>query len=161
MQGENGPRTTHGDGSETKAGKCDKCLNTQEASGTKGRFSCTPSYPRQWRRRCPSPPWQRGRGPRPAPRPTSRHQSAREETGENKKSLKIVMFDSQEYRQDRPQGLKKKKINIQKIRPGCSAIQWHCGLRLFFKKYTSTTGKYCRTLIFNLYVVKMLDTFHD
>ena len=92
MQGKSGPRTTHGDGSETKAGKCDKCLNTQEASGTKGRFSCTPSYPRQWRRRCPSPPWQRGRGPRPAPRPTSRHQSAREETGENKKSLKIVMY---------------------------------------------------------------------
>ena len=33
----------------------------------------------------------------------------REETGENKKSLKIVMFDSQEYHQDRPQGLKKKR----------------------------------------------------
>ena len=42
-------------------------------------------------------------------RSTSWHQSAREETGENKKILNIVMFDSQEYRQDRPQGLKKKK----------------------------------------------------
>ena len=40
---------------------------------------------------------------------TSRHQSARGETGENKKTLKIVMLDSQEYRPDRPQGLKKKK----------------------------------------------------
>ena len=40
---------------------------------------------------------------------TSRHQSAREETRENKESLKIAMFDLQEYRQDKPQGLKKKK----------------------------------------------------
>ena len=38
---------------------------------------------------------------------TSRHQSAREETGENKNTLKIVMFNSQEYCQDRPQGLKR------------------------------------------------------
>ena len=53
------------------------------------------------------------------------------------------MFDSQEYCQDRPQGLKKKKINTQKIRPDRSAMQWHCGLGLFFKKYTySMYGTY-------------------
>ena len=46
------------------------------------------------------------------------------------------MFDSQAYHQDRPQGLKNKKINIQEFRPGCSAMQWHCALRLFFKKCT-------------------------
>ena len=40
----------------------------------------------------------------------------REETG--KKSLKIVMFDSQEYPQDRSHGLKREKINIQEFRPG-------------------------------------------
>ena len=33
---------------------------------------------------------------------TSRHQSAREETGENKTSLKIVMFDSQVSLVNRP-----------------------------------------------------------
>ena len=32
-----------------------------------------------------------------------------------KKSLKIVMFDSQAYHQDRPQGLKNRKINIQEL----------------------------------------------
>ena len=41
------------------------------------------------------------------------------------------MLDSQEYRQERPQGLEKK--NIQEFSPGRSAMQWHCGLRLFFK----------------------------
>ena len=41
---------------------------------------------------------------------TSRHQSAREETGENKNHTKNVMFDSQDqdYCQEKPQGLKKK-----------------------------------------------------
>ena len=49
-------------------------------------------------------------------------------------AVKLVMFISQEYHQDRPHGLKRKK-NIQEFRPGRSAIQWRCGLRLFFKKY--------------------------
>ena len=43
------------------------------------------------------------------------------------------MFDSQGYCQDGPQGLKNKRIIIQKFRPGRSAMRWHCGLRLFFK----------------------------
>ena len=74
---------------------------------------------------------------------TSRQQSAREETIENKTSLKIVMFDSQEYYQDRQQGLKKKKIiNIQEFRPGRSAMQWHCGLRLFFNNIYLQYGTY-------------------
>ena len=64
---------------------------------------------------------------------TSRHQSAREETEENKKTFKIVMFDSQVSLVNKSQGLEKKKRNIQEFRPGRSAMQWHCGLRLFFK----------------------------
>ena len=46
---------------------------------------------------------------------TSQHRSAREETGENKKSLKIVMFHSQECCQDRPQGLKEKKQTFKNL----------------------------------------------
>ena len=56
------------------------------------------------------------------------------------------MFDSQAYRKDRPQGLKKGKKNICEFRPGRSAMQWHCGLRSFFKKYTYSmvlTQLYC------------------
>ena len=38
------------------------------------------------------------------------------------------MFDSQEYRQDRPQGLKKKEIiNIKKTRPGRLDVFESCG----------------------------------
>ena len=72
---------------------------------------------------------------------TSRHQSAREETGENKKSLKIAMFDFQEYRQDRPQGLKKKKMNIQNL--GLVAAQCN-GIAAwdYFKNIYSTTLLY-------------------
>ena len=51
------------------------------------------------------------------------------------------MFHSQKCRQDRPQGLKRGK-NIQKIRPGRSAMQWHCGLRLFFKNIYSMVLMY-------------------
>ena len=40
---------------------------------------------------------------------TSRHQSAREETGEHNKSFKMVVFDAQAYRQDGPRGWKQKK----------------------------------------------------
>ena len=43
-----------------------------------------------------------------------------------KKILKIVVFGSQEYCQE--------KTHIQELRPSCSAMQLHCGLRLFFKK---------------------------
>ena len=57
---------------------------------------------------------------------TSRHQSAREETRENKKSLKIVMFDSQASRQHRPQGLKKEKEgtfkNLGLVAAQCNGI---------------------------------------
>ena len=63
------------------------------------------------------------------------------------------MFGSQTYRQDRPQCLeKKKKINIQEFRPGCSAMQWHCGLRLFFKKYTYSM------ILMQLYMVCCIET---
>ena len=57
---------------------------------------------------------------------TSQHQSAREETGENKKSLKHVMFDSQvslKSKGHRVWKKKKKKKNIQEFRPGRSAMQ--------------------------------------
>ena len=40
---------------------------------------------------------------------TSRHQSASEETAENKKSLKTVMFDSEGSLVNRSKGLEKKK----------------------------------------------------
>ena len=57
---------------------------------------------------------------------TNRHQSAREETRENKKSLKIVMFDSQASRQHRPQGLKKEKEgtfkNLGLVAAQCNGI---------------------------------------
>ena len=47
---------------------------------------------------------------------TSRHQSAREETEENKKSLKIVIFDSQVALVNRSQGLGiKKKEHSRKL----------------------------------------------
>ena len=46
---------------------------------------------------------------------TSQHQRAREETEENKKSLKIVMFDSQESRVNRSQDLKKRKKKHPRI----------------------------------------------
>ena len=68
-----------------------------------------------------------------------------EETEENKKSLKLVMFDSRVSLVNRSQGLEKKKRNIQEFRPCCSAMQWHSGLRLFFKNIYSTyiTVPYC------------------
>ena len=43
--------------------------------------------------------------------------SVLEKTEEDTKSFKNVMFDSQETRQDRPQGLKDKMLNIQEFRP--------------------------------------------
>ena len=46
---------------------------------------------------------------------TSRHQRAREEMEENKKPLKIVMFDSQESRVNRSQDLKKRKKEHSRI----------------------------------------------
>ena len=46
---------------------------------------------------------------------TSRHQSAREGAGENKKIIKIIIFDSRAYRQDRSQGLKKGKSKHSRI----------------------------------------------
>ena len=49
-----------------------------------------------------------------------------------KKSLKMVVFDCQVSLGKRSQALER---NIQKLRPGRSAMQWHCGLRLFFKEY--------------------------
>ena len=64
-----------------------------------------------------------------------------------KSTLKIDMFDSREYRQDRPQRLKKKKmLNIQEFRPGRSVMQWHCDLRLslkIFAVHTYVTVPYC------------------
>ena len=51
---------------------------------------------------------------------TCRHQSVRR-GGRKHNLLKNVMFDSQEYCQDRPQGLKRKKNNIQKL--GLDAAQ--------------------------------------
>ena len=47
---------------------------------------------------------------------TSRHQSVREETKENKKTQKLLhMFDSEEFHQDRSQGLKKTNIEHSRI----------------------------------------------
>ena len=46
---------------------------------------------------------------------TSRHQSAREETEENKKSLKTVIFDSQVSLVNRSQGLEKEKKEDPRI----------------------------------------------
>ena len=48
--------------------------------------------------------------------------SVLEETEEDTRSLKNVMFDSQESRQDRPQDLKDKMLNIQECRPDHSAM---------------------------------------
>ena len=73
--------------------------------------------------------------------------------GRKQKISKIIMFDSQEYRQDRPQGLKK-KTNIQEFRPGCSAMQLHCGLRLLFKKIL--TVRYCTyATVYGLLYIKI------
>ena len=46
---------------------------------------------------------------------TSRHQSASEETEGNKKSIKIVMFDSQVFLANRSQGLERKKKEESRI----------------------------------------------
>ena len=57
---------------------------------------------------------------------TSRHQSAREETKENKKILKSVIFDSQVSLVNKSQGPKKKKEGIFKnlglVAAQCSGI---------------------------------------
>ena len=56
------------------------------------------------------------------------------------------MFNSQEPRANRSQGSKKReRRNIQEFRPGRGAMQWHWGLRLFFKNVYSTyiTVPYC------------------
>ena len=42
--------------------------------------------------------------------------------------------------------MEKKKNDIQKFRPGRSALQWHCGLRLFFENIYSTYIHYCTLL---------------
>ena len=47
--------------------------------------------------------------------------------------IKIIIFDSQESRQNRVR--KKQILNIQEFRPGRSAMQGHCGLRLFLKNH--------------------------
>ena len=53
------------------------------------------------------------------------------------------MFDSRVSLVNRSQGLEKQRRNIQEFRPDRSAMQWHCGLGLFFKKYTySMYGTY-------------------
>ena len=67
-----------------------------------------------------------------------------EETKENKNRSKLLhMFNSQEAIL-RSQGLKKER-DIQKVRPGRSAMQWYCGLRLFLKNIYNTyiTVPYC------------------
>ena len=65
--------------------------------------------------------------------------SVLEETEENKKSLKIVMFNSQESRVNRSQDLKKEKEgsfkNLGLVAAQCNGI---FGLRLFFKNIYST-----------------------
>ena len=55
------------------------------------------------------------------------------------------MFDSQVSLESKGHRVLKKR-NIQEIRPGGSAMQWHCGLRLFFKKHTYSTVHYCTLL---------------
>ena len=47
--------------------------------------------------------------------------------------IKIIIFDSQESRQNRVR--KKQILNIQEFRPGRSAMQGHCGLRLFLNNH--------------------------
>ena len=51
---------------------------------------------------------------------------------EKNNTVKIIIFDSQESRQNRVRK-KKQILNIQEFRPGRSAMQGHCGLRLFLK----------------------------
>ena len=74
---------------------------------------------------------------------TSRHQSARGD-GRRQKILKNLMFGSQESCQDRPQaGFEKDNIlNMQEFRPGRSAMQRHCDLRLFFKNHNYSTVRW-------------------
>ena len=58
---------------------------------------------------------------------------------EENNTIKIIIFDSQESRQNRVR--KKQILNIQEFRPGRSAMQGHCGLRLFLKvtvQYTAS-----------------------
>ena len=62
---------------------------------------------------------------------------------EEKNKNEICYFDSQESRQDRPPGLK--KMNIYEFSPDRSAMQGHCGLRLFFKKHTVWVTVQCST----------------
>ena len=65
-----------------------------------------------------------------------------------KRSFKTVMFDSQVSPVKMSQALEKKKRNIQEFEPGRSAMQWHCGLRLFFKNIYSTVNIYYCTLMY-------------
>ena len=54
---------------------------------------------------------------------TSRHHRARRD-GRKQKTFKIVMFNSQESRVNRSQGLEKReRRNIQELRPGRNATQ--------------------------------------
>ena len=63
------------------------------------------------------------------------------------------MFDSQVSLVHKSQGLEKKKRNIQEFRPGRSAMQWHCGLRLFFKNKYLQYIHYC-TLLYMVCSIK-------
>ena len=69
------------------------------------------------------------------------------------------MFNSQEYPQDRPQEMKKKKTYIQEFRHGRSAMQWHCGLRLFFKIYLQY-GTYASVLYMVCCIFRPLFIFY-
>ena len=62
---------------------------------------------------------------------------------EENNTIKIIIFDSQESRQNRVR--KKQILNIQEFRPGRSAMQGHCGLRLFLKKHTVWVTVQCST----------------
>ena len=65
------------------------------------------------------------------------------------------MFDSQVSLVHRSQRFGKR--NIQEFRPGRSAMQWHCGLRLFFKNIYSTYSTYVHYCTF-LYMVCSIKT---
>ena len=65
---------------------------------------------------------------------TSRHQSAREETEEQKKLKNCYVLFSRISSRQAAGFEKDKTLNMQECRPDRSAMQRHCSLRLFCKK---------------------------
>ena len=71
------------------------------------------------------------------------------------------MFDSQVSLVIDHKAWKRKRVNIQEFRPGRSAMQWHCGLCLFFKNIYPTEKGTHGWLLVTMRLIKIVVVWFD